>query len=132
MAKSQNFILNESLQSAKNELNSLLKNPQTVLFIKISLIIIGISWIAYGLFYQFMPPLIPLLFSRPWGQPQLIEKGYFILLPSIVTVLFAVNTRLASALLKQNVLMAVIVLISYFVCSLIGLITILRLMILLA
>jgi len=91
MAKTQNFILNESLQSARNEFNSLLKNPNTIILIKISLIIVGISWISYGLFYQFMPPMIPLLFSRPWGQTQLINKSYFISLPAIITMLFLIS-----------------------------------------
>jgi len=132
MAKTQNFILNESLQSARNEFNSLLKNPNTIILIKISLIIVGISWISYGLFYQFMPPMIPLLFSRPWGQTQLINKSYFISLPAIITMLFLINLRLASILLRRDVLMAIIILTSYSVCGLIGLITIIRLMILLA
>ncbi|PIP53021.1 hypothetical protein COX08_03365 [Candidatus Beckwithbacteria bacterium CG23_combo_of_CG06-09_8_20_14_all_34_8] len=132
MAKTQNFILNESLQSARNEFNSLLKNPNTIILIKISLIIVGISWISYGLFYQFMPPMIPLLFSRPWGQTQLINKSYFISLPAIITMLFLINLRLASILLRRDMLMAIIILTSYSVCGLIGLITIIRLMILLA
>jgi len=132
MAKTQNFILNESLQSARNEFNSLLKNPNTIILIKISLIIVGITWISYGLFYQFMPPMIPLLFSRPWGQAQLINKNYFIFLPAIITILFLINLRLASILLRRDVLMTIIILTSYSVCSLMGLIAIIRLMILLA
>jgi hypothetical protein len=132
MAKSQTFIFNQSLQSATTEINTLFKHPKTVLLLKISLIIVGFSWILYAIFYQFMPPAIPLFFSRPWGQNQLIAKNMFIILPASITLLFLINTRLASFLLKRDLLMAIVLLSAYVTCALIGFISIVRLMILLA
>ena len=131
MAKSQTFTLNQSLQSATTEFNTLFKHPKTVILLKISLIIVGFSWILYGIFYQFMPPQVPLFFSRPWGQNQLISKNTFIVLPASLTLLFLINTRFASFLLKRDTLMAVLLLSAYVMCASIGFITIVRLMILL-
>jgi len=132
MPKSKNFIPNDSIESAKTELNNLFKIPQTVVLIKISLVLIGISWILFGIFYQFMPPLVPLLFSKPWGESQLIPKNAFIMLPVVFTVLFFINARFASIVLRQNTLMALLILSAYLVFGLIELTTIIRLMILLA
>jgi len=131
MAKSNTFILNESLRSAKIEFNTLFSHPRTVILVKISLIMVGLSWTLYGIFYQFMPPLIPLFFSRPWGQSQLVPKKLFILLPAAITMLFFINLRLASITLKKETLMAVLILTAYIISSLLGLNTLIRLLILL-
>lgn len=132
MSKSNSFTINASIESAKTEFSTLFKNPKTLNLFKFSLITLGLSWILYAIFYQFMPPLVPLLFSRPWGQSQLISKNLFILLPASVTILFLINLRISSITLKIDALMAIFILSIHLLCSLLAITTLFRLMILLA
>ena len=65
-------------KAAQSEFDSLLKKPQALVFIRFSLLLLVISWAIYGLFYHFLPPQLPLFFSMPWGEDQLVDKQLFI------------------------------------------------------
>lgn len=49
-------------------------------------------------FYSSLPPRLPLYYSLPWGEPQLVGKQQFIILPVILILLCTVNTFIASQL----------------------------------
>lgn len=45
--------------------------------------------------FQFMPNQIPLLYSRPWGDPQLVEFWYIALLPILMHIFYFLNVFIA-------------------------------------
>lgn len=87
---------------ARQELDTLLKDKAASLNIKITLILLGISWIILLFFWFKLPPQVPLLYSRPWGENQLVNKSLITLLPGLSTFLSLVNLRLASLLFKNE------------------------------
>jgi uncharacterized membrane protein len=123
---------NSSLKSTKQELDSLLKNPTAVTFIRISFFTLLIMWLLLIIFYRFLPPQLPLFFSKPWGEEQLIAKHYLAILPGAVSLLFIINSRLASLMVSKDKLLTLIFLCSQTVLSLLACITIFRLILLLA
>jgi lysylphosphatidylglycerol synthetase-like protein (DUF2156 family) len=132
MNKIKSFENNPSINVAKQEFDSLLKRKETVVLLKSNLILLGLSWIFFGIFFQLLPPKIPIFFSRPWGVSQLADKNYFILYPSVITLLFFINVRIASVSIKKDVLMATIVLWAQLICSLLATIAVIKIIFLLA
>ena len=96
------FQQKPTFTQAKQELDTLLKDKATSLNIKITLILLGISWLILLFFWFKLPPQVPLLYSRPWGESQLVNKPLIALLPGITTFLSLVNLRLASLLFKNE------------------------------
>ncbi len=41
--------------------------------------------------FNSLPPQIPLFFSRPWGEDQLVDTWMIIILPLILNILFFIN-----------------------------------------
>jgi hypothetical protein len=123
---------NTSISSIKQQFDFLLKNPSATTLIKISFLLIGLMWILLGIFYKALPPTLPLLFSKPWGEGQLIAKPYLTLVPISTTILFIINSRLASLSIAKDKLLAHIFLIAQAVISFMSITTLIRLIILLA
>ncbi|MGI5828158.1 MAG: hypothetical protein ACOX6V_04040 [Patescibacteria group bacterium] len=123
---------NSSFQTTKQEFDSLLKNSKAVIFVRISFFILLVSWLLLAVFYMFLPPQVPLFFSKPWGEEQLVTKQHLAIVPGIASFLFIVNARLASMAVTKEKLLAFIFLTTQTVVSLIGCITLIRLILLLA
>lgn len=49
-------------------------------------------------FYSQLPNSLPLLYSLPWGDGQLVNKGQFLVVPAIIILITLVNLTLASQL----------------------------------
>jgi hypothetical protein len=45
--------------------------------------------------FQSLPEQIPLLYSRPWGEPQIVDFWYIALLPVLMHLFFFLNNILA-------------------------------------
>lgn len=45
--------------------------------------------------FQSLPEQIPLLYSRPWGEPQITDFWYIALLPVLMHIFFFLNNFLA-------------------------------------
>ncbi len=41
--------------------------------------------------FQSLPEQIPLLYSRPWGEPQIVEYWYIALLPILMHIFYFLN-----------------------------------------
>lgn len=52
--------------------------------------------------WRFLPPEIPLFYSRPWGQDQLAQKVLIFILPGISILIFLVNNYLANQFNKSG------------------------------
>lgn len=62
-------------------------------------------------FYNLLPAKLPLLYSLPWGDQQLVSKQQFLLLPAIIVLISLINVFLSSQLhLAQYVLKRIILL----------------------
>lgn len=67
-----------------------------VLLITQALIIISI--------WRFLPPEIPLFYSRPWGRDQLVSYPGIITLPAVCLIVFFTNTVIAQLAVKEEAL----------------------------
>ncbi len=108
------------LSEAKKRLDSLLRDYQAVNILRFSLILLGLLWLGFGISYRFIPPEVPLLYSRPRNTDQLVSKHWLVLLPALLTGLFVINTRLASLAIKNDRLIAFILLYIQLLCGLIA------------
>lgn len=89
----------------------------------ITIISILVITLSYFMLQNGLPSKIPLFYSLPWGQPQLVEKGQFLVLPAILLLFGLVNTLLASYLHKLQTVLIRSLLLSIIFLDLIIVIT---------
>lgn len=53
-----------------------------------------ISLVSLAIVYNKLPPSVPLLYSRPWGEQQLIPSGFLFGLPVICLLIVFVNSMI--------------------------------------
>lgn len=46
-------------------------------------------------FYSQLPPKLPLFYSQAWGQPQLVAKQQFLILPAVLVLINLANIFIA-------------------------------------
>ncbi|KKQ36402.1 MAG: hypothetical protein US54_C0069G0008 [Candidatus Roizmanbacteria bacterium GW2011_GWA2_37_7] len=46
--------------------------------------------------FQFLPKQIPLFYSKPWGEPQIADVWYILLLPIFMNLMFFVNNQISN------------------------------------
>jgi len=61
------------------------------------------------LLYKYIPPQIPLFFSQPWGDDQLVDKIYICLIPATLLLVFIVNIFLSSLFFQKEKLLSRII-----------------------
>jgi hypothetical protein len=49
-----------------------------------------------------LPERVPLLYSRPWGEEQLVKSQYLFVVPSLSFLLFLINFGITSLFIKKN------------------------------
>lgn len=54
--------------------------------------------------WRFLPPEIPLFYSRPWGSDQLVDYPAIITLPAVCLIVFFTNTVIARLAIKEETL----------------------------
>jgi uncharacterized membrane protein len=126
------FDKNKTFRSIKKQFDTLIKDKQAMTILKFSFFLLGVTWILFAVFYRFLPPKVPVYFSKPWGNDQLLEKQYLIFLPISVSLAFIINSRMASIGIVKDKLLAFIYLLTQLVISLLTLIFITRIILLLA
>jgi len=62
--------------------------------------VLQIALIAWK--YQVLPKQIPLFYSQPWGESQIADVWYILLLPIFMNVIFYVNEQIAKKFFPQN------------------------------
>ena len=45
--------------------------------------------------YMYLPEQIPLLYSRSWGEPQIVDYWYIALIPILMHVFYLLNSYIA-------------------------------------
>lgn len=86
----------------------------------ISLLLIVLTFIYLGIFYRFLPPMLPLYNQMPWGNARLGSTIDVFLLPAIALVVFIINSFLATRLYERMPLISRVLIVT---CLLIALIT---------
>lgn len=84
----------------KKKLSLIFKSSDNYFLIPLSislftvLLIIILIWI----FFQSLPPKLPLFYSLSWGDNQLVSKQQLFLLPIVLSVIILINTFIVSQL----------------------------------
>ena len=66
----------------------------------ISLLLVLLQWILFGIYGWRLQPEIPMFFSLPQGKAQLVDKAWFVLHPILGLVILTINTLIIR--LQQN------------------------------
>lgn len=79
--------------------------------------------IIYLINIDFLPNQLPLFYSLPWGEKQLIQKSQFIILPSVIILVLLTNLVISWHLHRSQTLIKRILSVSSVVIGLLILIT---------
>lgn len=71
---------------------------------QLNLILLTAQIVIIASVWRFLPPEIPLFYSRPWGQDQLVFYPGIALLPTICLIVFLANTAIARAAAQEEIL----------------------------
>lgn len=82
-------------------------------------VIILIAW-------RHLPPQLPLFYSRPWGEEQLIYPTGLLILPGLSLAVFLTNLFLLSLIPQEEKLLQKILTTASFIFSLLCLITLIQ------
>lgn len=71
---------------------------------QISLFFLAAQILIIASVWRFLPPEIPLFYSRPWGKDQLVNYPGIVILPIICLIVFFANTVVAQLATKEETL----------------------------
>lgn len=109
-----------------------MKEKPTKTLTQISLFLLAAQILIIISVWRFLPPEIPLFYSRPWGTDQLVKYPGIIILPAICLIVFFANTLVAQLAIKEETLvkkMLAVASLTFCFLILISLIQIIRLII---
>lgn len=69
---------------------------------RINLILLSAQILIIISVWRFLPPEIPLFYSRPWGEDQLTNYYGIITLPVICLIVFFTNSVIAKLAIKEE------------------------------
>lgn len=78
--------------------------------------------------YNYLPPKVPLFYSLPWGQDELVNKQQFLLLPAILAGLTFINTLITSQIHPIQTVLKRLLMLSLLLINSVILITALRIL----
>lgn len=85
-----------SFYSLKQEIDELSLDPSAKLGLRLAFLVIGAQFILIALFWRRLPPEVPLLYSRAYGEAQLVNNFWLWLLPGLAFILELISIRLAA------------------------------------
>ena len=109
-----------------------MKEKPTKTFTRISLFLLAALILTIVSVWRFLPPEIPLFYSRPWGKDQLVNYPGIVIFPIICLIVFFANTVVAQLATKEETLvkkMLAVASLTFSFLILISLIQIIRLII---
>lgn len=109
-----------------------MREKLTKTFTQISLFLLAIQILIIVSVWRFLPPEIPLFYSRPWGKDQLVNYPGIVILPVICLIVLFANTVVAQIATKEETLikkMLVVASLTFGFLILISLVQIIRLII---
>ena len=91
-----------SFYSIRREIDQLSLDPITKLGLRLAFLTIGLQLIVLALAWLALPPQAPLLYSRAYGEAQLVQSFWLWLLPLIALIIEVVSIRLAVKARLEN------------------------------
>ncbi|OIN88233.1 hypothetical protein COW80_01520 [Candidatus Beckwithbacteria bacterium CG22_combo_CG10-13_8_21_14_all_01_47_9] len=85
-----------NFHSLKREIDELSLDPAAKLGLRLAFLAIGLQFIVIALFWHRLPPEVPLLYSRAYGDAQLVNNFWLWLLPLLTFILELISIRLAA------------------------------------
>lgn len=119
-----------SFHSLKKEIDTLSLNPAVKLGLRLAFLAIGLELVILSLAWPGLPPEAPLIYSRPYGQSQLVNSAWLWLLPAVTLIIELVSVRLAAKAGSDHQLWAQLLSWSGTVAAAMSLITLVRIILL--
>ncbi|KKU86598.1 MAG: hypothetical protein UY17_C0042G0002 [Candidatus Beckwithbacteria bacterium GW2011_GWC2_47_9] len=91
-----------SFYSLRREIDELSLDPVAKLGLRLAFLSIGFQLIILALVWHRLPPETPLLYSRAYGQAQLVNSWWLWVLPVIALVTELISIRLAAKTGVEN------------------------------
>lgn len=82
----------------------------------------------YLFYYHQLPARLPLFYSLPWGEEQLVDRQQFFILPTVLLLITLINSFLAFQLHSLQFISKRILMFSLIIISLITLATALKIL----
>ena len=115
-----------SIFSIKKQVDDLTANRVTRLGMRIGLAALGFSLLIISIKISKLPPEIPLFYSRPYGVERLASSWWLGVLPMISLLVQIISMRFAGGVMKEDKLLAQILVINGALVSLMSLYTLVK------
>jgi hypothetical protein len=93
----------------------------------------AVAVMGYGLlfgFWKWLPGEVPLWYSHPWGQSQLAEPKWLLIIPSLTLLFTIVSTLAQQGLVRREPVLTAIILTTSLVVQILGVFALLRILLL--
>ena len=84
------------------------------------------------IFFQFLPPQMPLFYSLPWGEAQLANHQQFFIIPASITLIDLINLFFIWHLHPSQVFFKKLLILTSLIATLIFLITFIKIFLIFA
>lgn len=98
-----------SLSQVKSQIDNLAEDPVMKLILRVGLIGLGLSLMLLAITWKWLPPEVPLVYSRPYGESQLISAWGLWLIPLIGLIIEIVAIRFSGEVVAEDKLLAQVV-----------------------
>lgn len=98
-----------SLSQVKSQIDNLAEDPVMKLILRVGLISLGLSLMLLAITWKWLPPEVPLVYSRPYGESQLISAWGLWLIPLIGLIIEIVAIRFSGEVVAEDKLLARVV-----------------------
>lgn len=98
-----------SLSQVKSQIDSLAEDPVMKLILRVGLVGLGLSLILVAVTWKWLPPEVPLVYSRPYGEGQLISAWGLWLIPLIGLIIEIAAIRFSGEVVAEDKLLARVV-----------------------
>lgn len=122
MSTQKNIIRPDKLANIKYIFNTM----PFLLPTRIYFIILILSFILLGVTFKRLPPLVPLYYSLPWGEEQLVRSDQLFIIPFSMLVVFITNLIIILTIVKKDRFLTLLVLWGVCFFSLMGIITLVK------
>ncbi len=95
-----------SLSQVKSQIDNLAEDPVMKLILRVGLIGLGLSLMLLAITWKWLPPEVPLVYSRPYGESQLISAWGLWLIPLIGLIIEMVAIRFSGEVVAEDKLLA--------------------------
>ena len=114
------------LKLIRQEIDQLSADPTAKIGLRLGFLSLGLGLLFLAIAWHRLPPEIPLLYSRPYGEDQLIGHFLIWLLPALGVLIEIIAVRSASSLIDKDSLLTHILVWSATLINLMILTTIIK------